>query len=220
MNLDVVKNEVYNLLANDKTGHGIQHIKNVVKYSKDFLRFNDADYNITMLIAYLHDVDDYKLFNSSSELSNAKIIMEKANIDLKTQEKVLENIKKIGFHNALIGVRPLDIEGKIVSDADMCDAMGVHGILRAYQYSLSKNQNFFDKDIFPIVNIDFKTYIQEKQSTTVCHIFEKLLKLKDFMLTKEGKKTSMILHKNMINFLISYFQEVGAEEWIKYLKDK
>ncbi len=66
MNLDLIKTQVYNLLKNDKTGHGIQHIENVVKYAKEFLINYEVDYDVIMLICYLHDVDDYKLFNSSS----------------------------------------------------------------------------------------------------------------------------------------------------------
>ncbi len=145
--------------------------------------------------------------------------MHNAEIDLKTQDKVLRNIEKIGFHNALKGIRPVDIEGKIVSDADMCDAMGIHGILRAYQYSLSKNQKFFDESIFPITNIDSNTYTQGKPSTTVCHIFEKLLKLKKYMLTEEGKKKANILHEHMVEFLTSYFNEINSNEWIKLLNE-
>lgn len=65
----------------------------------------------------------------------------------------------------------------------MCDAMGVTGILCSNQYILAHNNLFFDKDVCPTLNMSANDYTSKKERTVVTYIFEKLLKLKDLMLT-------------------------------------
>lgn len=51
----------------------------------------------------------------------------------------------------------------------------------------------------------------------VCYIFEKILKLKDLMLTKSGKEEARERHKIMVDFLYHLFKEENAPEWTTYL---
>lgn len=216
--LDKVKQEVFNILKNDQSGHGMDHIKRVFDLSLKLSENEHVNKDIVRLIALLHDVDDYKLFGeeNADNLTNAKRIMEDCNIDEKIQNQVCLEIKRIGYSKYLKGIRPQTIEGKIVSDADMCDALGAHGILRCYAYSMKINQPFFNKDIFPIENITSDVYTSY-DSSSVNHIFEKILKLKDLMLTREGKKEAMKRHQIVIDFLNQYFDEENANEWKEYL---
>lgn len=214
-----VEKEVYNLLNNDNSGHGFDHIKRVLELSLKFAKNENADENVVALIALLHDVDDYKLFGIENEksLTNAKRIMEKANITVSVQEKVISAIKSMGYSKTLKGIRPNSIEGKIVSDADMCDALGVNGILRAYKYSIKTNKPFFDRNHFPIENIDATTYRTKDSDSSVCHIFEKILKLKSLMLTESGKKEAIKRDKIVIDILYHLFDEENELEWKQYL---
>ena len=179
MHIDDVRNKVYDLLYNDDTGHDIEHIDRVLKLSLAFSENEKADNYIVSLIALLHDVDDYKLFGkeNSQNLSNAIKIMNDLNISNDIQDNVLSSIKSIGYSKYLKGIRPNSIEGKIVSDADMCDALGVNGILRTYKYSIKNQKPFFDKNIFPVENIDEKIYTSKCSDISVCYLFEKILKL-------------------------------------------
>lgn len=105
----------------------------------------------------------------------------------------------------------------IVSDADMCDASGAHGLLRCYAYSMKIKQPFFNRELFPIENISHEKYTTY-DSTSVNHLFEKILKLKDYMLTDVGKKEATKRHLTVVNFLKVYFNEEKADEWLEYLK--
>ena len=144
--------------------------------------------------------------------------MNACNIDETTKQHVLSEIKRIGYSKALKGIRPITIEGKIVSDADMCDAMGAHGLLRCYAYSMKIKQPFFDRNLFPIENISQETYTTY-DSTSVNHLFEKILKLKDYMLTNEGKIESLKRHQIIVDFLKQFFYEENANEWLEYLEN-
>jgi uncharacterized protein len=219
MYIDTIKDKVYELLCNDDTGHDISHVDRVLKLSLKFAKDEECDEYIVSLIALLHDVDDYKLFGkeNSNNLGNAKSIMNSLNIDKNIQEKVLSSIKSIGYSKSLNGIRPTTIEGKIVSDADMCDALGVNGILRTYKYSLKKGKVFFDKDIFPIEDLDEIKYTSKCSDTSVCHIFEKILKLKKLMLTRAGIKEAEKRHQIILDVLYQLFDEENVPEWKKYL---
>ena len=104
------------------------------------------------------DVDDYKLFGmeSAKRLTNAKRIMDDCNVERDIQEQVCHALNNIGYSKKLKGHCPTTIEGKIVSDADMCDALGSNGILRVYTYSMKNGKPFFNKkSLFKPLNKDF-----------------------------------------------------------------
>lgn len=221
--IEEVKKQVYELLKQDNSGHGIDHIDRVLQLSLKFAckeKNKNVDSNIVSLIALLHDVDDYKLFGeeSAKNLTNARKIMNYAKIDFVTQEKVLSEIECIGYSKLLKGFRPNAIEGKIVSDADMCDALGVNGILRVYTYSMKNGKPFFDRNIFPIEDIDAEQYTKKCADSSVCHIFEKILKLKGLMLTDSGSKEAEERHQIIVDFLNHLFEEENAPEWNTYLE--
>ena len=175
--------------------------------------------DVVKLIALLHDVDDYKLFGKSNaeNLTNAKKIMEDNNVPHEIQDNVLNSLKNIGYSKLLSGNRPTTIEGMIVSDADMCDALGVNGILRVYKYSIKNGKPFFDRSIFPVENMTADKYTRKCADTSVCHIFEKILKLKNLMLTESGRKEAEKRHDTVVNVLYNLFEEENVPEWKEYL---
>ena len=148
--IEKVKKQVSELLNQDNSGHGIDHINRVLELSLKFAEKENANKDIVSLIALLHDVDDYKLFgmDNAENLTNAKKIMEDCNVDKNTQEQVCLALNNIGYSKRLKGFCPTTLEGKIVSDADMCDALGANGILRVYTYSLKNGKPFLTKTYF------------------------------------------------------------------------
>ena len=178
--INEVKKQVYELLDKDNSGHGNDHIDRVLSLSLEFAEKENANKDVVALIALLHDVDDYKLFGekNAENLTNAKSIMNKANIPNNIQDQVVDSLKCIGYSKLLKGFRPTTIEGKIVSDADMCDALGVNGILRVYKYSMKNGKPFFDRNIFPIEDMNAEKYTRKCADSSVCHIFEKILFVK------------------------------------------
>ena len=213
--IEEVKKQVYNLLNSDDSGHGMDHINRVLNLSLKFAKKETANKDIVSLIALLHDVDDYKLFGeeNAENLTNAKSIMNKANVSNDIQSQVLASLKCIGYSKLLKGFRQTTIEGKIVSDADMCDALGVNGILRVYKYSMKNGKPFFDRDIFPIENITANKYTKKCADSSVCHIFEKILKLKGLMLTESGKEEAEERHQIIVDILYHLFDEEDTPDW-------
>ena len=214
-----IRRQVFELLNNDNSGHNMDHIDRVLTLSLKFAEQECANKEVVSLIALLHDVDDYKLFGieNAENLTNAKRIMNNCNIDLEIQNLVLSSLKCIGYSKLLKGLRPQTLEGMIVSDADMCDALGANGIIRVYTYSMKNKKPFFDKNIFPIENMTADKYTSKCADSSVCHLFEKILKLKNLMLTVSGKKEAESRHQIIVDFLYHLFEEENAPEWTEYL---
>jgi len=217
--IEIVKSEVYKLLNKDDSGHAMDHINRVLNLSLKFAQKENANKEIVSLIALLHDVDDYKLFgtDNADNLYNAKRIMNYAKISNEIQNIVVDELSNFGYSNALKGKRPKTLEGQIVSDADMCDTIGVNGILRIFTYSLKNGKPFFDKNIFPIEDMDASKYTRKCADSSVCHIFEKALTLKKIMMTNSGKEEIEKRHKITIDILYQLFDEENVPEWEEYL---
>lgn len=218
-NIKTISEEVEKLLSYDNSGHGMDHVNRVVNIAITIAKKENANIDLVSATALLHDVDDYKLFGEdcSKNLTNAKVILGKTNFNDDEKSIIINSIKTIGYSKRLDGIVPQLLEAKIVSDADMLDGMGIVGILRSYHYNISHNNPFFDKHLFPDINMDAVTYKQKKNGTVVNHIFEKILKLKDLMLTKAGKEEAERRYYIIVDFLKEYFYEENADEWIDYL---
>lgn len=216
-----VREEVEKLLIKADQAHGIDHIDRVRELANR-IEWNtkaDIDSKVLQLTALLHDVDDYKLVGEIQEedLPNARIVLKTFDVSPFLMSMVLDNIRAIGFSKRLKGVPFPSPEAAIVSDADLCDAMGAGGIVRTIQYMQGIGIPFFDRDKWPREHVTYEQYKEKPSETTVCHIFEKLLRLGDFIQIPAGKVEARSRIPAMEQFLRSYFKEVGAHEWDKYL---
>ncbi len=220
-NIDLAKIErlVSEILSNDNSGHDMEHIKNVMALSLKFAKEEKCNKSLVVAIALLHDVDDYKLFGikNQNQQTNAHNILSQIEINNTSKNLILNEISKIGYSKYLKGCRPSSIEGQIVSDADMCESIGANGILRTLKYCSKHDKPFFNRDAWPLEDINPTTYNRPCSESVVCHLFEKILRLKYIMLTQPGKMEAKIRHDFVVNFLRQYFIEVNTPEWDDYL---
>lgn len=219
-----VKLKVKQLLDKDNTGHGFDHIERVYKIASDLGNQENANLEVVALAALLHDVDDYKLFGQENAnlLMNAKRIMSECGVAEELQKQVCCVIENMGYSKALKGIRPQTLEGKIVSDADMLDAIGANGIVRCMAFALARcDTPIFNPEVWPDTNISADDYkkTNRKSDNFINHFFEKLLKLKNMMMTDAGKKAALKKHKLMVDFLEAFFEENDLPQWQTYLYD-
>ena len=219
--IEKAKELVRSILESENSGHGMDHIEGVCHLTQEFAKKQKCNKNRAMLIALLHDVDDYKLFgaDASKTLPNAHKILDEIGVPTAEKEIILGELGSIGFSKRLEGKAPSTIEGKMVSDADMCEAIGITGILRSYKYNVKHGGSFFDPNVWPKEYKTAEEYRDSEVTTSVCHAFEKLLKLKNLMLTKPGKKEAQKRHNAMVQLLYQFFDEQNATKWKSYLDE-
>ncbi len=225
--MEFVIEKVKKHMNGDSSGHGFDHVQRVYNIARYLLNKEDADEQVVLLAALLHDADDYKLFGqeAADNLTNAKKIMNECNIEDDIQIKVCDVIANMGYSKSLAGIRPTTIEGKIVSDADMLDAIGINGIVRTLNYAFARCQKYgtpvFDKDVWPELNLTAEEYKMKGRRADNCinHFFEKTLRLGKMMMTDAGREQSIVRLKRMIDFLYGYFDENNVPEWTEYLDE-
>lgn len=223
--IENVRKRVYELMNGDDSGHGFDHVERVWLLAKKLTLHSKADKNIVELAALLHDVDDYKLVGQekADSLFNARKIMTECGVAPMMAEQVCEIIAQMGYSKLLAGIRPQTLEGQIVSDADMLDAVGVNGIIRCLSFALTRCQKYgtpiFDEKIWPELHLSATEYKKpdRKSDNFINHFFEKLLRLHKLMLTEEGKKAATERQESMILFLRAFFKENNAPEWNGFL---
>lgn len=216
-----VESQVDKILGKDSSGHSTEHVLTVVNNAKQILDnlTEECNADIVLLSCYLHDVDDYKLVGEeqAETLANTRNILSMLDISQDDKSKVIQIIENMGYSKLLKGIRPTTIEGMVVSDADMLDG-GANGVIRCLEFGFSKSRKVFDVNIMPVLEMDAATY-RTIESPSINHFFEKLLLIKDVMMTSHGKKMAQKRHDIMIQFLENFFEErhEDCSQWLELL---
>lgn len=174
---------------------------------------NHIDMDVVKMGALMHDIKDWKYSGSDTAGAEAveKWLTEKRYPVDKIQ-KVLEIVKGISFSSEIGETqKDMSIELKIVQDADRLDAMGAIGIARAFTFGGARRNPIHKPDVLPR-EITKETYKKEKNGTTINHFYEKLLKLKDMMKTKTGRRVASQRHQYMESFVYEFLHEWLSED--------
>jgi uncharacterized protein len=186
----------------EDSGHGWEHSEAVWNNAKEIGK-NETGTNMLVveLAALLHDINDWKLkdLNDEDSANMADKWLKRIGVDDKTIEEVLEIIKKVSYFGPNFVEEEMPIEGKIVRDADRLEAMGAAGWERTAQFGKAKNLPDINEYLpnLRLSDEEYKNY-RRKENSSVNHVFEKLLLLKNRLVTKKGQEMGQIKHLNGI----------------------
>ncbi|AWD87877.1 MULTISPECIES: HD domain-containing protein [Bacillus] len=192
--LESVRNWVREKLINERTGHDWLHISRVAKLSVYIAKEEGADLFVTETAALVHDLIDAKL-EKSERLTAGEVTERLAafNIAAGSIQEITDIITRMSFrHRELLIKRPLSLEGKVVQDADMLDAIGAAGIGRAFMFAGAKGHPMYGT-----------------QTSVLAHIEDKLIKLKGLMNTKAGAGLAEERHQFLLQFAARIQKEAG-----------
>lgn len=202
---------VKEFFKNDASGHDYYHTLRVYKTADKIAQKENADIEMTSIIALLHDVDDCKLVGDDSKsLKNAKKVLTENNVSENKINLICSEISKISFNGNGKNC-PDTLEGKIAQDADRLDALGAIGIARAFAYGGNKGRAIH------LPNTPIKEYTNEKDyhnnnDTTINHFYQKLLKLTELMNTAEAKRIAEKRNEFILEYLDEFFTEWNGND--------
>lgn len=186
--------------------HDIEHIRRVVHSAKTFAQLENADMQIVIPAAWLHDcvavAKDSPLRKQASRLAAQRA--EQLLTDWNYPRNKVEAIKHaIEAHSYSANITPKTLEARVVQDADRMDGIGAIGVVRAVLVGAQMgNAVYHGHD-------PFCQHRQPDDSVSIIdHFYSKLLKLKDSFHTQAARMEAAKRHQFMEGFLTQLSHEL------------
>lgn len=198
--------EVKNLFSTETSGHDYFHIERVCRWALALANEEGADIFFVASAAMVHEVGDYKLNNGRDcQAEMIRPLMQKCFYSENDIERVLTIVAGVSFRGGF-GKTEIDKETACVRDADRLDAMGSIGIARAFSYGGKHGRAIYIPGVLPEKFSSAEAYIAN-HGHTINHFYEKLLLLKDQMITQGGRREAQIRHRFLEDFLEEFYRE-------------
>lgn len=129
-----IENEIFPLYNRNEEGHGIEHIKTVIKRSLELAKNYDVNFDMVYTIAAYHDLG-HCIDRKIHEIISAEIFIKDEKIKKWFTEEQRNIIKEaIEDHRASSNHKPRSIYGMIISTADRTIVDIDNAIKRTYSY--------------------------------------------------------------------------------------
>ena len=188
--------------------HDKYHIERVYNLAIRLAQEEKADLDTVKAAALLHDIaraqEDEGTINDHAKqgAKMARKILEQVNFPKEKTDNVIHCIETHRFRK---GLAPKSLEAKILQDADRLDIIGAIGIARVFTRGGWSNKPIHDPSTPPKAKYDGKS------ETSINHIREKLLKIKNTINTKTAKRIAEERHTYVEQFLERLLKEWKAE---------
>ncbi|HPF42910.1 MAG TPA: HD domain-containing protein [Bacillota bacterium] len=182
---------VKTIMENDEPGHDFSHIERVVGNARKILAKEPADPFITLMVAYLHDLDDPKLQRKETNL--AKKYLDSCDLDSVIKTKILKAISEISFSGQKNGIKITSKEAAIAQDADRLDALGAIGIARTFSFGGHLGRKIYSGRV--------------DDDSSFAHFYQKLFLLVNLMNTKTAKRIA----KSRTKYMKKYVRRLARE---------
>lgn len=205
-----IKERTKKLLSDHKGCHGWDHTQRVYNLCVHIGKKEGVDMEVLQVAAVLHDIARDLQTQKKGKICHAQKgaeIAEKilAEYDL-NEEKVKNIVHCIKTHRFRGNDVPVTLEAKVLFDADKLDAIGAIGIARDFHFAGEIGSRVHDK------NVDIENTEEYSQEDTAYREFlVKLCKIKDKMLTDEGKRIANGRHDFMVQFFDRLNDEVDGK---------
>lgn len=207
--IQLCQRDVTKIYQSFDASHDMQHIERVLVNAKRIMATEgEADSFTVILGVLLHDVEDPKYQNDDHP--TVRDLLSRYGLDEKRIQEILENIEAVSFSGGNEEEIP-SLEAAIMRDADRLDAIGAVGIARAFAFGGAKNRQLYNLEERPRDQMTEAAY-RTKKVATVTHFHEKLLKIKELMITSEGKRLAEERHAFMQLFLNQLEDEIKSED--------
>ena len=204
-----IEENVFPEYDKNELGHGINHIKDVIKRSFELVEENQLDVNMDMVyvIAAYHDIGHH-IDSKTHEIISADLMSKDKNLSNYFNEEELKIIKEaIEDHRASAKDEPRSIYGRIVSSADRNNKVE-DCLRRTYTYGKKLNPNATDEELFlrayDVLQNKFgedgyaKFYFKDSKYEKFLKEIRELLKDKDKYISTQREYIEMLKKENKL----------------------
>jgi uncharacterized protein len=189
-----------------KFSHDWEHTERVYRLAMHIGAVEGADLELLAIAAYLHDLGRAIQDNAKGALCHAEQgaiiaapVLDQYPIPADKKENILHCIVSHRFRN---DHHPKTLEARVLFDADKLDAIGAVGIARAYLFAGEVGAVLHNGGMDPR---EAKAYSREDTGYREYKV--KLSKIKDRMLTAEGRRMAEERHAFMEAFFERFLKE-------------
>jgi uncharacterized protein len=194
---------------NSRGSHDWSHTDRVYKLCVRIGEKEGADLEILRIAALLHDIGREEQDRSKGQVCHAKVgaqlalqILKDVGLEIDKVERVIHCIRAHRFRGKH---QPVSLEAKVLFDADKLDSIGAVGVGRAFLFAGEVGAKVHNR------GIDLtKTSSYSEEDTAYREFAVKLRKVKDRMLTREGRKMAEERHRFMEEFFERLHDEVAG----------
>jgi uncharacterized protein len=190
--------------------HDWDHTERVYRLCMRLADAEGADREIVAIAAFLHDVGRPYQDESRGAICHAEKGAEIAEALLHdyplSPDKKRDIVHCIRTHRFRGNRRPETLEAKILFDADKLDAIGAVGVARAFLFAGEVGARLHNPHMSPE---EAEPY--SKEDTGFREFKLKLSRIKDCMMTKEGKRIAADRHAFMESFFHRFLEEYEGE---------
>jgi len=207
---DFVKEQAEKLFDGARGSHDWEHTLRVFGLCERIGPAEKADMDVLRVAAYLHDIGRSGQDSTLGAVCHAEKGAEMAwpivvNLSLSEDQKT-NIIHCIRAHRFRGKCRPETAEAKVLFDADKLDAIGAVGVARAFLFAGEVGARLHN----PEQKIE-ETRPYTREDTGFREYKVKLCKIRDRILTKEGRKLADERHAFMEEFFKRFLEEYDGK---------
>jgi uncharacterized protein len=206
MSMEDIKRFAMRCFPNGSSSHAWEHTQRVCNLCMHIGQAERADMDVLEIAAYLHDIGRPYQDEAEGAICHAKkgaemagALLEKCPISPEQKANVIHCIRSHRFRG---DCQPQTLEARVLFDADKLDAIGAIGIGRAFQFAGELRAKLHN----PLVNPE-ETEPYSEEDTGYREFKLKLSKIKDRMLTDEGRRMARERHAFMELFFERFLKE-------------
>jgi uncharacterized protein len=207
----VVRNRVAADFSASVVAHDIDHLDRVARLASQIAVDEGGDPEIAAVVAYVHDY--HRLLERGQEDAIAPeaawIHIERVLAECDVPRAFWKEIEQAVVFTGVYGFGGDTLENgtklaSIVHDADKLDAIGAIGIARAFMYGGSIAEPLWNPSA-----VRLEVYRPGKTTSVIAHFYEKLLRLRDEMLTETGRRLAEERTVLLLRYLCRFHEEWG-----------
>ena len=208
--LEDIEAFVKKTLDGAKASHAWEHTLRVFKLCERIGAKEGVDMDVVRIAALLHDIGrGYQdasrgiICHAAKGAEMAAPLLKALHLTKQQKENIIHSIRSHRFRGNHFPQTP---EAKVLFDADKLDAIGAVGVARAYLFAGEVGARLHNSDI------DIKkTKPYSKNDTGYREFKVKLCKIRDRMLTTEGRRLADERHEFMEQFFKRFIKEHEGE---------